>query len=94
LGYLCHQVTLTLEHSGFSQQEPRERDLPESDDDGGGLGAGGDEGDDEEEDEEGDEGVAGSVTLPRQSVSVLVQVRLHDDELQLVDLQRTHMNTS
>lgn len=58
--------------------------LPERDDDGGGLGAGGDERDDEEEDEEGDEGAAGAVALPRHSEAVLVQVGLHDDELQLV----------
>lgn len=57
---------------------------PERDDDGGGLGAGRDQRDDEEEDEEGDEGAAGAIALPRHGVAVLVQVRLHDDELQLV----------
>lgn len=38
--------------------------VPECDDDGGGLGTGGDQGDDEEEDEEGDEGVTSAVALP------------------------------
>lgn len=64
----------------------REHQLPECDDDGGGLGTGGDEGDDEEEDEERDEGVAGAVALPRQGVAVLVQVGFNDDQLELVDL--------
>lgn len=60
------------------------RIVPEGDDDGGGLSAGGDERDDEEEDEEGDERAAGAVALSRHGVSVLVQVGLDDDELQLV----------
>lgn len=38
--------------------------VPESDNDGGGLRTSCDERDDEEEDEERDEGVAGAVTLP------------------------------
>lgn len=59
---------------------------PECDDDGRGLGTGGDEGDDEEEDQEGDECVARAVALPRHGVAVLVQVGLDDDQLQLVDL--------
>lgn len=58
--------------------------IPECDDDGGGLGTGGDECDDEKEDEEGDEGAAGAVALPRHRVAVLVQVGLDDDKLQLV----------
>lgn len=62
------------------------RVLPECDDDGWGLGTGGDEGDDEEEDEERDEGVAGAVALPRHGVAVLVQVGFNDDQLELVDL--------
>lgn len=57
---------------------------PERDDDGGGLGARRDQRDDEEEDQEGDEGAAGAVALPRHGVAVLVQVRLDDDQLQLV----------
>lgn len=60
--------------------------LPECDDDGGGLGTGGDERHDEEEDEERDEGVAGAVTLPRHGVAVLIQVGFNDDQLELVDL--------
>lgn len=46
--------------------------IPEGDDDGGGLGTGGDECDDEKEDEEGDEGAAGAVALPRHRVAILV----------------------
>lgn len=60
--------------------------LPESDNDGRGLGTGGDEGHNEEEDEERDERVAGAVALPRHSVSILVQVGLNNDQLELVDL--------
>lgn len=63
---------------------PPPRLLPECDDDGGGLGARCDERDDEEEDKEGDQGAAGAVALPRHSVAVLIQVGLHDDQLQLV----------
>lgn len=60
--------------------------LPECDDDGRRLGAGGDESDDEEEDEERDECVARAVAFPRHRVAVLVQVGFDDDQLQLVDL--------
>lgn len=45
---------------------------PECDDDGRGLGTGGDKSNDKEEDEERDESVAGAVALPRHSVAVLV----------------------
>ena len=60
--------------------------LPERDDDGWGLGTGSDESDDEEEDEERDERVAGAVAFPGHSVTVLIQVGLNNDQLQLVDL--------
>lgn len=60
--------------------------LPECDNDGGGLGTGGDEGDNEEKDEERDECVAGAVTLSRHSVSILIQVGFNNDQLELVDL--------
>lgn len=60
--------------------------VPESDDDGGGLGTGSDERDDEKEDEEGDERVAGAVALPGHGETVLVQVGLHDDQLELTAL--------
>lgn len=60
--------------------------LPESDNDGRGLGTGGDESDNEEEDEERDERVAGAVAFPRHSVTVFVQVGFNNDQLELVDL--------
>lgn len=60
--------------------------VPESDDDGRGLRTGSDECDDEEEDEEGDERVAGAVALSRHGETVLVQVGLHDDQLELTTL--------
>ncbi|KAG7225078.1 hypothetical protein INR49_014534 [Caranx melampygus] len=75
-----HAAVLLPQHAGGVNHST------ECDNDGGGLGTGGDERDDEEEDEERDEGVAGAVAFPRHGVTVLVQVGFNDDKLELVDL--------
>lgn len=50
------------------------------------MGTGCDEGNYEKEDQEGDEGIAGTFTLPRYSIAILIEIGFHNDYTELAAL--------